>query len=154
MCLSVSQPFADLIVSGKKTIEMRSWNTRFRGEFLVHAPLRVRTADCRRLRLDSSTLTTGALVGKAELYNVKMYTSYAQVRADRMRHYAASDMCTMDKKRYGFEIRRATKFRASVPCSGRLGFFQVREPESTPTDASIVLSIMDEEHRYGLVGHH
>ncbi|MEK6867048.1 MAG: ASCH domain-containing protein, partial [Thermoproteota archaeon] len=25
-CLSVSQPFADLIISGKKTIELRNWN--------------------------------------------------------------------------------------------------------------------------------
>ena len=36
-CLSVCQPFAELIVQGKKTIELRKWNTKFRGEFLVHA---------------------------------------------------------------------------------------------------------------------
>ena len=36
-CLSVCQPFAELIVQGKKTIELRKWNTKFRGEFLIHA---------------------------------------------------------------------------------------------------------------------
>ena len=36
-CLSVCQPFAELIVQGKKTIELRNGITRFRGEFLVHA---------------------------------------------------------------------------------------------------------------------
>ena len=36
-CLSVCQPFAELIVQGKKTVELRKWNTKFRGEFLVHA---------------------------------------------------------------------------------------------------------------------
>ena len=36
-CLSICQPFAELIVQGKKTIELRKWNTKFRGEFLVHA---------------------------------------------------------------------------------------------------------------------
>jgi len=35
--LSLKQPFAELIVSGKKTIELRNWNTKFRGKFLVHA---------------------------------------------------------------------------------------------------------------------
>ncbi|MFB5646865.1 MAG: ASCH domain-containing protein, partial [Candidatus Nitrosomaritimum yanchengensis] len=44
-CLSVSQPFADLIISGNKTIELRNWNTAFRGEFLIHAPLKIRIED-------------------------------------------------------------------------------------------------------------
>ena len=35
--LSLKQPFAELIVSGKKNIELRKWNTKFRGEFLIHA---------------------------------------------------------------------------------------------------------------------
>ena len=34
-CLSLREPYAELIiVSGRKTIELRKWNTRFRGEFL------------------------------------------------------------------------------------------------------------------------
>ena len=35
--LSLKQPFAELVVSGKKTIELRNWNTKFRGKFLIHA---------------------------------------------------------------------------------------------------------------------
>ena len=50
-CLSVSQPFADLIISGKKIIELRKWNTNFRGEFLIHAPLKIRSEDCKRLKI-------------------------------------------------------------------------------------------------------
>ena len=49
-CLSVCQPFAELIVQGKKTIELRKWNTEFRGEFLVHSPRKIRTDDCKRLK--------------------------------------------------------------------------------------------------------
>lgn len=153
-CLSISQPFAELVVSGKKTVELRSWNTRFRGEFLVHAPLRVRTADCRRLRIDCSGLATGALVGKARLCGVIAYESPARIRADRGRHHAPPEMCSADRKRYGFELADATRFRAPVPCAGRLGFFEVREPESVPTRKSIISDILNEEHRYRLVGHH
>ncbi len=36
-CLSLKQPYAELLVSGKKTIELRNWNTYFRGKFLIHA---------------------------------------------------------------------------------------------------------------------
>jgi hypothetical protein len=28
---------ADLLVSGKKTIELRNWNTKLTGKFLIHA---------------------------------------------------------------------------------------------------------------------
>jgi hypothetical protein len=35
--LSILQPWAWLIVSGHKDIENRSWPTKIRGEFLIHA---------------------------------------------------------------------------------------------------------------------
>jgi len=73
-CLSVSQPFANLIVQGKKTIELRKWNTNFRGEFFVHAPLKIRTKDCKRLKINEE-LVTGAIIGKVELIDVKKYNS-------------------------------------------------------------------------------
>ena len=73
-CLSVSQPFADLIISGKKIIELRNWNTNFRGEILIHAPRKIRIEDCKRLKINKK-LTTGAIIGKAEIYEVKKYNS-------------------------------------------------------------------------------
>ena len=73
-CLSISQPFADLIILGKKTIELRNWNTNFRGEFLIHVPLKIKTDDCKRLKINKK-FTTGVIIGKAELYDVKKYNS-------------------------------------------------------------------------------
>lgn len=35
--LSVRQPWASLIASGEKTIELRSWSTRYRGDLLILA---------------------------------------------------------------------------------------------------------------------
>lgn len=36
-CLSVQQPFADLICAGVKTVENRTWKTDYRGSILIHA---------------------------------------------------------------------------------------------------------------------
>ena len=41
--LSIRQPWAWMIVHGGKNIENRSWNTKFRGRFLIHA-----SATCTR----------------------------------------------------------------------------------------------------------
>ena len=35
--LSLTQPWAWLVVHGGKTIENRRWNTKYRGAFLIHA---------------------------------------------------------------------------------------------------------------------
>ena len=34
-CISVKQPWANLISNGNKTIETRTWNTNYRGELLI-----------------------------------------------------------------------------------------------------------------------
>jgi hypothetical protein len=34
-CLSIKQPWANLIASGRKTIETRTWSTEYRGELLI-----------------------------------------------------------------------------------------------------------------------
>ena len=35
--LSLTQPWATLVVSGRKQIETRSWNTNYRGPLYIHA---------------------------------------------------------------------------------------------------------------------
>lgn len=36
-CLSVKQPWASLIASGRKTIELRTWFTKYRGPIIICA---------------------------------------------------------------------------------------------------------------------
>lgn len=149
-CLSVSQPFADLIVSGKKTIELRNWNTKYRGEFLVHAPSKIRKEDCKRLKISKKPVT-GAIVGKIEIIDVKKYDSSEQVRKDQKFHLASKNF--QDRK-YGFVLKNPKQFRMPIPCKGKLNFFEVRLPKSKLKDTDIVSDIIDEEYRYQWIGHH
>ena len=149
-CLSVSQPFADLIISGKKTIELRKWNTNFRGEFLIHAPLKIRTKDCKRLKLNKK-FVRGAIVGKATIYDVKKYNSIKELRSDKKFHYAAEDL---QNKKFGFLLKNAKQFRIPIPCKGRLGFFDIELPKIKIKKKDIVTEIIDEENRYQWIGHH
>ena len=67
-CLSLKQPFADLLALGEKTIELRKWNTKLRGEFLIHASKNIDISACERLKMDIDKLTIGAIIGSAILY--------------------------------------------------------------------------------------
>ena len=146
----MSQPFADLIISGRKTVELRRWNTNFRGEFLVHAPLKIRVEDCRRLGAGKK-LVTGAIVGKAELYDVKRYNSKKEVREDQGLHLASKNFHDAG---YGFLLKNPKAFRIPIPLKGRLGFFEAGLPKARIRSREIVSEIIDEEYRYQWIGHH
>ena len=149
-CLSVSQPFADLIISGKKTIELRKWNTNFRGEFLIHAPIKIRVDDCKRLKI-TKKLVTGVIVGKAEIYDVKKYNSSKEVKKDQKFHFASKNF---QDKTFGFMIKNAKPLRIPIPWKGQLGFFDVELSKARIKNKDIVTDIIDEEYRYQWIGHH
>lgn len=149
-CLSVSQPFADLIILGKKTIELRKWNTNFRGELLIHAPIKIRKEDCKRLKIDKK-LVTGAIVGKVEIYDVKKYDSQNQVKLDQKFHFASKNF---HDRTFGFLLKNAKSFRVPIPYKGQLGLFDVKLPKTKIKNKEIVSDIIDEEYRYQWIGHH
>lgn len=121
-CLSIKQPWAWLIAHGYKDIENRTWVTRFRGRFLIHAG---QTFDWigymwlvmnrRRLGLInllspvSAVYRKGGIVGEVEL--IDCVTTH-----DSPWFFGP----------YGFILQNAyeTKF---YPLKGKLRFFEVPE---------------------------
>ena len=147
-CLSVCQPFANLILEGKKTIELRKWNTEFRGEFLVHAPRKILTDDCKRLKIKTN-LITDAIIGKVELVSVKKYENELEINLDSKKHLA-SNYATENK--YGFILEKPKQLKVPIPYNGQLNFFEFK-PEVLTTD-EIKTDLFDEEHRYMWINHH
>ena len=147
-CLSVCQPFAELIVQGKKTIELRKWNTKFRGEFLVHAPQKIRLDECKRLKIQPE-MTVGAIIGKVELIDVREYENTAQIKIDSKKHLASDDE---SGNKYGFILQNPKQLRVPIPCNGQLNFFEFK-PELTKIN-EIKTELFEEEHRYMWINHH
>ncbi len=147
-CLSVCQPFAELIIQGKKTIELRKWNTKFRGEFLVHAAKNILTEDCKRMKI-SSSITTGAIIGKVKLTDVKKYESDKELKSDKKKHYSSSDIT---KNKYGFILENPKKLRVPIPYSGKLNFFEFH-PDKMKND-DVKIDLFEEEYRYMWINRH
>lgn len=64
-CLSLRQPWASLIASGQKTIEVRSWRTHYRGPLVI----------CASARPRQPPLPCGQPVCVVELIDVRPLTS-------------------------------------------------------------------------------
>jgi hypothetical protein len=88
--LSLKQPWAALLVSGRKTIEVRRWPTARRGPILIHA---ARVSDERPeawahvdAELQPLARQCGGILGWAELFNCIPYRSLEPFVADCASH--------------------------------------------------------------------
>lgn len=68
--LSIRQPWADSIASGRKKIEYRTWSRNVRGDLLVVASASRHDEDCADEGLDPDALTYGAAVCVVDLWKV------------------------------------------------------------------------------------
>ena len=117
--LSINQPWAWLIVNGHKGVENRSWNTKYRGEFLIHAGKKI-DYDAYEFLEDTdinppspADLPTGGIVGKARLINtVHIKDKHLVTSGDKPWFFGE----------YGFILDEATPCDLKV-CKGALGFF-------------------------------
>ena|SRR3989344_9253354 len=117
--LSLKQPFAELILQGKKKIELRNWNTKFRGEFFIHASKIPDKEAMKKFGFDN--LSLGGIVGKAFLKDVKKYNNKTEHKKDGKLHLASSFWGN-----YGFILENPQRIK-EVPCKGALNFWDYKK---------------------------
>jgi len=124
--LSLTQPWATLVVSGAKSFETRSWTTSYRGPLLIHAakgfPSFARNfAETERAlgRLPGK-LPFGAIVGKVLLKNVYRTDEIAPTLTALERLYGDYAW-----GRWAWELTDAVMFDDPIPYKGALGLFDV-----------------------------
>ena len=68
--LSFRQPWAALILEGRKTLDLRTWSTHYRGHLAIYASLEVEKEACLKYGLDPQTLSTGVVIGIVDLVDI------------------------------------------------------------------------------------
>lgn len=121
--LSINQPWAWAIVNNWKGVENRDWNTKFRGEFLIHAGKKFDDEGYEFIKrmLPDFVIPTkdelkemrGGIVGKARLINTVHI---------RDKHLVSEDDKPWFFGEYGFMLDSAEPCELR-PCKGALGFF-------------------------------
>lgn len=117
--LSIQQPWAYLIVNGFKDIENRSWNTKFRGKFLVHAGKKFDREGLEYVQKHFGLLLNktkkdfdlGGIVGEAEITGC-----FYNIFGNESKWYIPGQ--------WGFKLTNAKSLEFK-PCNGQLGFFEI-----------------------------
>ena len=119
--LSFHQPWAELILQGRKTIDLRTWQTRHRGPIAIHAGQTVNEAACAAHGLDPSGLLRGALLGTVEVVEV-IALDREQWEALRSAHLAVKEY---PGDIYGWRLANPQRLAAPIPMPGHLGLYSV-----------------------------
>lgn len=101
--LSLKQPWANLIASGKKTIETRSWGTKYRGDIVICSSKNPKISP------------TGVALCVVELYDVRPMETKDE-----------KDACIkVFPKAHSWFIRNVRLIIPPVPVKGQLGLFDL-----------------------------
>ncbi len=114
--LSMKQPWAELVLQGKKKIELRKWGTNFRGRFLIHASKNPDEEAMKEFGFEN--LPCGFIVGEAELVDVVDYKKNKEkFKEDKELHLADESWGN-----FGFILKNVKKL-PQLACKGSLGFW-------------------------------
>ena len=121
LAVSIRQPWAELILQGRKTIELRTWDTDHRGLLWLH------TGKAADHGLDQSFGVSdpprGAFVGRVTLVEI------SPIDPQRWERWRGQHL---DSGRYqpgllAWHLSSAERLRQPVPAPGKLRLFEVDE---------------------------
>ena len=121
--LTIKQPFATLIAEGYKEYEFRTWKTKYRGEFLIHAGIGVDKKAMEKYKHLNLEYPSGCIIAKVTLTDCieineesrKMLKEKNNIVYDHIIKYT-------DWKGYGFKIDNIKKINP-IPIKDKLSFW-------------------------------
>ena len=119
--LSFRQPWAELILQGRKTMDLRTYHTRYRGVLAVHASQTIETEMCGEHDLNPHNLDRGGVVGMVELLDVILLDE-AAYNEHLAAHLAGR---RWREGLYGWILAHPERLPEFIPARGRTNLFNI-----------------------------
>ncbi len=119
--LSFRQPWAELILQGRKTLDLRTYPTHYRGPLAIHASKTIEREACMQHGLDPDKLASGGIVGVVELVDVIPLTE-TDYDNRRLEHLADR---SFREGMHGWVLQDPHRLPEPVPTRGRMSLFNV-----------------------------
>ena len=121
--LTIKQPWATLIMQGNKRFKFRSWQTKYRGELLIHAGKGIDKETMKRLaKYIPKDMPTGKILGKVTVVDcVKMSPKFKKMLLEENKDiYADSSF----KENYCWQLENVEVFREPIETKGKLSLWE------------------------------
>ena len=120
--LTIKQPWATLIMEGYKRFEFRSWQTKYRGDLLIHAGKGVdREAVSRLKKYMPEELPKGKILGRVKLIDcIKCDENFKNKCLQENKDvYAKSSF----KENYAWQLEIEEVYKEPIEAKGQLGLW-------------------------------
>lgn len=120
--LTIKQPWATLIMEGYKRFEFRSWQTKYRGDLLIHAGQGVDKEAINRLKKYlPEELPKGKILGKVKLIDcIKCDENFKNKCLQENKDiYAKSSF----KENYAWQLEVEEVYKEPIEAKGQLGLW-------------------------------
>lgn len=122
--ITIKQPFASLIAEGLKEYEFRTWKTRYRGEFLIHAGKSIDRKAMKKFECYNLDYPTGCIIAKAKLTDC---IAVGEEERKMLKHKNALVYSGVIKNRdwhgFGFKVEEVEKIDP-IFVNGKLSFWE------------------------------
>ena len=121
--LTIKQPWATLIMQGYKRFEFRSWQTKYRGDLLIHAGKGIDKEAIKRLeKYLPEELPFGKILGKVTLVDcIKMSPEFKErLLKENKDIYAKSSF----QENYGWQMDNVQVFEEPIEAKGHLSLWE------------------------------
>ena len=121
--LTIKQPWATLIIQGYKRFEFRSWQTKYRGELLIHAGKGIDKEAVKRLeKYLPKELPIGKILGKVTLVDcIKMSPDFKEkLLKENSEIYTKSSF----QENYGWQLDNVEVFDELIEAKGHLSLWE------------------------------
>jgi predicted transcriptional regulator len=119
--LTIKQPWAELIVSGYKKYEFRSWKTKYRGKILIHAGMSLEKDMVNRFKDYNLEYKLGAIIGEATLEDCILVDKEfnEKLRKENPIVYGRSNHV----ETYAWKLNNIKKYDKPIEIKGKLGLW-------------------------------
>ena len=121
--ITVKQPYATLIAEGLKKYEFRTWNTKYRGDILIHAGKTVDKKAIERFKDYNFEYPTGCIIAKAKITDVEYVDDEFVNKVGPTNPLVYKGIIEKkDWDGYGFKIENVEKIKP-ISIKGQLGLW-------------------------------
>lgn len=121
--LTIKQPWATLIMQGDKSFEFRSWQTKYRGDLLIHAGKGIDKEAMKRLaKYLPEEIPLGKILGKVTLVDcIRMCPEFKEMLLKEN-----SDIYTKSSfsENFGWQVENVQVFDEPIEAKGHLSLWE------------------------------
>ena len=121
--ITIKQPWASLIIEGYKRFEFRSWQTKYRGELLIHAGKGVDKEAMKRLKKYlPNELPAGKIIGKVTL--VDCIECNEKFKSMCLEENSEVYQKSQFEEKFAWELKNVVKFEETIEVKGKLSLWE------------------------------